>query len=91
MDVELIISGTALSAMGEPKATAALLKWAQAAGDDVAPYARQWFSQTRDTASFDLIEATLWQQTTFTSALVKAEVQAVMNDRNGRLKGISGR
>lgn len=90
-DMELLMSGAGLSTMGDPKATEALLKWAQLAREDMAPLARTWFARTRDTASFEVIERALGQQVPFSSPKVKAEIQTVLDKRNEMLKKMFNR
>lgn len=89
-DLQLNLSGAGLAAIGDARATAALLKWAQNARGDMAPLAKEWFSKTRDTASFELIDKSLQQQIPFVSVKIRSEVQAVLNARNEIIKKMNG-
>jgi uncharacterized protein YxeA len=64
-DVELVICGTSLSAMGLPGATQALLTWARNAHENVTPLAKKWFSRVRDTKSLQVINKFLNENYSF--------------------------
>ncbi len=60
-EVNQYVCGLALAAMGRGEATQVLLQWAVSATDQDAAWAEQWFGKLRDTASFELVAATLNQ------------------------------
>jgi len=52
-------AGFALSSMGQPDATKAILRWAQAANMDVGPLIFDWLIKMRDVGSVALVETAL--------------------------------
>ncbi|MDZ4401930.1 hypothetical protein [Prosthecobacter sp.] len=52
-------AGYSLAKMGDPQATAVLLKYVQANANDLTPHVETWFSQMRDEQSVKLVDALL--------------------------------
>lgn len=64
-NLELVLSGTALAAMGRPEATAALLGWAEGSNRHVGALLQPWFAEVRDPDSFALLERAVSEPTRF--------------------------
>jgi hypothetical protein len=58
-NLDLVLSGTALAAMGQPEATTVLLRWAESAPRDVGPLLEPWLSEVRDPDSLALLQQTV--------------------------------
>ena len=74
-NLELIISGEALAAMGIPEATKAIIEWAKGADSDVATLVKPWLSKMRDEGSIKLVKYTLENNEPFKSDAVKKAVK----------------
>ena len=64
-NLDLVLSGTSLAAMGRPEATTALLRWAESSSKDVGQLLEPWLSEVRDPDSLALLEKTIASPATF--------------------------
>jgi hypothetical protein len=58
-NLDLVLSGTSLAAMGRPEATTVLLRWAQSSSRDVGQLLEPWLSEARDPDSLALLQQTI--------------------------------
>ncbi len=55
-------AGYCLAAMGQPEATAVLLRWIQASNGDVRQYVADWFGKMRDEGSVQMVSRAIKQE-----------------------------
>ncbi len=83
-DLELVVSGEALAAMGDAEATKAILEWAKGRDASVAPLVEEWIGKMRDTNSVLLVKETVASgKSSFKSAEVWGGVNSAFDVYNG--------
>ena len=79
------VSGTTLSTMGRVEATKVLLKWAQNASDESLPFIKKWFSKTRDSKSYQLMDNFV-QNKPFVSSRIKSEINVHLRKHDNKMR-----
>lgn len=85
-DAELLLSGDALANMGTMEATNSLLEWAKSAPDSFAPLVSEWFTQIRDSGSWNLVSEVLDTTPYFHSPLVQQAIAAVVQQKKNSVR-----